>query len=82
MYGYHCPQEGYICLGMAPVVDGPDGFMPQKPAQQRLDGEVMQGSIMAGINKEDGSLFAPVGKHIQEYIPYVVTNKVECFVKV
>ena len=59
-------QPGFICVGMAPVVDGPGGFMPQKPVFQRMDGDVMQGPIIAGINREDGSLFAPLSMYQQQ----------------
>ena len=47
---------------MGPVVDGPGGFLPQTPVDLRRDGSVMNGPIIAGIAKEDGSLFLPFGE--------------------
>ena len=51
-------QPGFICLGMAPVVDGPGGFLPQEPHELRASGDVLSGPIMSGICREDGSIFA------------------------
>ena len=53
-------QPGYYCGGMGPVVDGPGGFLPEKPADLRAAGSVMNGPIIAGTNEEDGSLFVPI----------------------
>ena len=54
-------QPGFICLGMAPVMDGPGGFLPQMPYDLRAAGEHITGPIISGINQEDGSVFAPLG---------------------
>ena len=42
------------------VVDGPGCFLPNKPVDLRAGRGVMNGPIIVGINKEDGSLFVPI----------------------
>ena len=49
---------------MAPVVDGEGGFLPQEPHDLRASGDVLEGPIMSGICREDGSLFSFVCEHI------------------
>ena len=58
----HMFQDGYTCIGMVPVVDGPGGFLPQSPVDLRKSGSVMNGPIISGITEEDSSLFLPLCK--------------------
>ena len=53
---------------MAPVVDGPSGFLPKIPKELRADGDIMRGPILAGINQDDGALFVPIGIKIDRYM--------------
>ena len=52
-------------MGMIPVVDGPEGFVPKLPVDLRRDGSVMNGPIISGITEEDGSMFLPYSKFEQ-----------------
>ena len=54
-------KEGYNCIGMAPVVDGPGGFLPEMPEEIRKNGNHNKVPEMIGANTEDGYLFVPLG---------------------
>ena len=42
---------------MAPVVDGPGGFLPEMPQKLRESGNFMKGPIISGFLKDDGSFY-------------------------
>ena len=42
---------------MAPVIDGPGGFIPENPINARANGQVNQVPLITGICREDGSLY-------------------------
>jgi carboxylesterase type B len=48
---------GYVCLGFAPIVDGPGGFIPDLPLTLRENLGADSVPLLSGINKDDGSLF-------------------------
>jgi carboxylesterase type B len=48
---------GYVCLGFAPVVDGPGGFIPDLPLTLRENLGEDSVPLLSGINRDDGSLF-------------------------
>ncbi len=50
-------QPGHFCQGMAPVVDGEGGFLPDTPQAIRASGEYAQIPVMNTINLDDGSLY-------------------------
>lgn len=47
-----------FCLGFAPVVDGPDGFLPAHPIEMRQNESFAKVPMMEGITREDGFLYA------------------------
>lgn len=49
--------EGHFCQGMAPVIDGPGGFIPDFPAVLRDKEQFNKVPIMSGNTRDDGSLF-------------------------
>ncbi len=56
-------QPGYLCLGMAPVVDGPGGILPEMPLDLREAGNFNHNPMLSGITKDDGSLYVIVRKY-------------------
>jgi carboxylesterase type B len=42
---------------MAPVIDGPAGFIPDHPLVLREKGLINHVPIITGLNREDGSLY-------------------------
>jgi carboxylesterase type B len=48
---------GYFCQGYAPIVDGPGGFLPDYPTVIRESGNFVQGPLITGICRDDGSLY-------------------------
>jgi carboxylesterase type B len=48
---------GYFCQGFAPIVDGPGGFMPERPSKLREELKENSVPIIGGICRDDGSLF-------------------------
>ena len=65
---------------MAPVVDGPGGFLPDTPAELRKSGDIMNGPLISGSNKEDGSLFVTFCEFLYVTLPsgisYVFTKQI------
>ena len=55
-FDYLSFQEGYFCLGMAPVIDG--DFLPDFPSEIRARGEHNKVPEMVGITREDGMIYA------------------------
>lgn len=49
-------QPGYGCLGFGPIVDGPDGFLPDVPLTLRENLGVNSVPLLSGICRDDGSL--------------------------
>ncbi len=43
---------------MAPVVDGPDGFLPDSPHRLRKSGRFNPVPMLIGITRNEGTLFA------------------------
>jgi len=54
--GFDC-TPGYFCQGMAPVVDGSGGVIPDLPKVIRESGDYEALPMMSGICKDDGSLY-------------------------
>lgn len=58
----HHQQPGFQCLGMAPVVDGPGGFLPDTPYNLRQNGQFEPVPLLTGITRNGGAMFASVCK--------------------
>ena len=70
MYVYY-EQPGTFCQGMAPVIDGPGGFIPDHPIYLREQGLINKVPIMTGFNREDGSLYTLARSYIRyKYLLY------------
>ena len=57
-------QPGYMCLGFAPVVDGPGGFIPDLPTTLRENLGADSVPLMSGICRDDGAAFTVVCKSV------------------
>lgn len=57
-------------MGFAPVVDGPDGFLPAMPQELRSAGKFAHVDIMGGQTNKDGSPYTLICKSTSESYKY------------
>ena len=60
-------QEGFFCLGMVPVVDGPGGFLPDTPSNIRLSKNYTMVPEIITHTAEDGMIYM-VACRLSEFV--------------